>query len=512
MHSNNNNRNNRDDSNNNVEYHVQKLFKNDPGNTNKVDRYINKIEDPKLREQVYDDFVSRSHKITKKAHKFAKLIRDKYSQTNTPFHIILGKARRFKDKYELTEEEFSVFQRIYEKDLSGKGYYGELTHNTKLTKVLGTLQNKNTMSLNHPKLSDNDYKTLQEIYKLYNTNKILHSQIFLQSYRYTDCSPEAIITEFDNNAGELVSDHIHPVLVALFLPKIESLDCHFLRSNLSEIIFNRFNDINLNTISNAGLYHALITDPNDIVCDNSSAMEDLLKRVQLQLELWNCVLHLRNGQYFKESFRNFITNIDTCNSNTNDDPNVIYGRNDGIILKRLLAAFSFRPTYVAVSTLPNTSIVNNPFVQNNIKNVINIPMINFIIPENIDVSVNLEDAINQSQTLFYNNTLIQKHTNIIYSRDVIFFHVDRRAHYISHEQFKPFNLRTLPIAMAGFERLNDTSVQVPSDITIKEETYTLRSVVMSLINETSDVKEHRLIIGSATLVKMIPSEKNGFIP
>jgi len=139
-------------------------------------------------------------------------------------------------------------------------------------------------------------------------------------------------------------------------------------------------------------------------------------------------------------------------------------------------------------------------------------MINFILPENVGSSVNLEDAIAQSQTLFYNNTLVQKHTNIIYSRDVIFFYVDRTAHFMSHNQFNPYYIQSLPVAMAGFERLNDTSVQIPDEITIKKDTFALRSIVISLINDNIDVATHKIIIGSATLVKMVVSDRTGFMP
>jgi hypothetical protein len=239
MHS--NNRNNRDESNtNSVDSHVQKLFKEKDIDNENLDHHINKIPNATLRDKVRDDFVHRSHKIFKKAHKFAKLIREKYGHSQLPYHIILEKARKFKDRYELSEAEFSAFQRIYELDLQGRlDNTNTLNYSTNLSKVLGSPLHLNTLPQESPSLSDNDYKKLQEIYKLFQANKTLHSQILLQTSTYTDCSVEALMSKYDSSEGHLRTDHIHPVLVALFLPKINTIDSHFLMSNLSEILFNR---------------------------------------------------------------------------------------------------------------------------------------------------------------------------------------------------------------------------------------------------------------------------------
>ena len=56
-----------------------------------------------------------------------------------------------------------------------------------------------------------------------------------------------------------------PVVAALFLPKIDIVDKHFLVANLAGIIKGRKNR---ELISNKPDYHkAITTDPNDVVCD-----------------------------------------------------------------------------------------------------------------------------------------------------------------------------------------------------------------------------------------------------
>ena len=58
--------------------------------------------------------------------------------------------------------------------------------------------------------------------------------------------------------------HIHPVVAALFLPKIDIVDKHFLVANLAGIIKGRKNR---EVISNKLDYilKAITTDPNDVV-------------------------------------------------------------------------------------------------------------------------------------------------------------------------------------------------------------------------------------------------------
>ena len=131
-------------------------------------------------------------------------------------------------------------------------------------------------------------------------------------------------------------------------------------------------------------------------------------------------------------------------------------------------------------------------------------MINFIIPENTTTAVNLEDSIKQTQVIIQNNKFVNRTTNIIHSRDVLFFHVNRTSNNIHLANIKPFSIN-LPTALGGFERLNDTSVIVPNQITVGEKEFTLRSVVISVINENDDLIKEKLVIGSATIIVTQPS-------
>lgn len=482
-----------------IDAEVQKLFKEGKVNQVNFQTLKNKYGDEKLAEKIERVFVEKYTEITKKAKKFAQLIREKYADSKYPFHILIEKAYKYKVKYLLTDEEFSEFQRIYENELVGLKSPDVYNHSTNLQKVLGNV-NIDYKGFN-TKLSDSDYKTVQDILKLHATSKATHSQVLLQSMQYEDCSIEAVTGEYKKEFHN-VANHIHPVIAALFLPKIDILEQHFIHSNISSIVKTRYNKEQFTSMADALLYDALIKDPNDIVCDPNSTLLDLYNRASLQNQLWESILSLRNGQYYNISFRNFINSVDTCRMNKYDSPDLVYGRYDGTILKRLLAAFSFRPT--VVTTTPVYQIFNtNPYQQNIKPIVTHIPMINLKLPytTNDTTPINLEDALEQTQLLLENGIVVPKHTSLIYSRGVLFFYIDRRANIIYNQQSVPsFSFTNLPTAVSGFERLNTRKVNFEPIIKIRNDEYRLRSVVVSEVNTLADQPD--LVIGSSTLIMM----------
>ena len=485
-----------------VDDEVRKLFKRSGGKLDQQ-QFNNlriKYGNDEFVEKVQRVFIEKQTEITKKAKKFAQLIRDKYGDNQYPFHTLLEKAYKYKVKHGLNEDEFSEFQRIYESELVGLKSPEVFAHNTNLQKVLGNV------SVDYQgfssQLSESDYKIVQDIIKLHASSKALHSQVLLQSIQYQDCGIEAFTGKYERNMHN-VSNHVHPVIAALFLPKIEILDTHFIQSNIANIIKTRYNKEAFTSMSDALLYDALIRDPNDVVCDSRSTLVDLHNRAQLQNQLWNNVLALRNGQYYNTSFREFITAVDTCRMNKYDSPDLVYGRYDGTILKRLLAAFSFRPT--VVTTTPVHQVFStNPYQQNIKPTVTYVPMINLKLPyvANDNSPVRLSDSLEQTQLLLDTNGLVvPKHTSLIYSRGVLFFYVDRRANVIMNTQGAPsFAFNKLPTAVSGFDRLNIRPVDFEINFKIRNDEYHLRSVVLSETNQNAP--ENNLVIGSTTAIML----------
>jgi hypothetical protein len=502
------NRPNRDD--NSVEDEVQKLFRKNNGKISSGDfmKLRQKYDDAELVDKIQKAYLDKHTAISKKAKKFAQLIREKYSNQQYPFHVLLEKARLFKVKHDLSDDEFAEFQRIYEQELVGLKSPDVIIPSTNMMKVLGSINvDFQGFAL---KLNDTDYKFLQEILKLYASSRPLHAQVLLQSMQYRDCDFEALTGEYKRELGHRPGDSIHPVVAAMFLPKIDVLENHFLYSNIAGIVKARYNGESLSNRPDYELFYSLTNDPNDVVCDNRSSIQDLLNRAQLQNQLWHSVLNLRNGQYYSASFRDFVGSVDMCRLNKQDNPDLVYGRYDGTILKRLLSAFSFRPTIV--STTPVYNIVNiNPYQQNVRPVVTGVPMINLRLPPSItdNTPISLSDALEQHQYFLENGVMVPRHTSLIYSRGVLFFFVDRRANVIRFNDMQPFNIARMPIAVSGFERLNDREVDFEDVIKIRGDTYNLRSVVLAEVNRNS--VERNVVVGSSAIFMLhADSAKNSF--
>lgn len=517
-------RNNSSGSQNTIDEEVARLFKHGKVSNDTMRALREKYKnDSEIVEQIQNLWSEKYRKLVKKAKKFARLVREKYADQNLPFNVILNKAQLYQKKLGLSNEEFSEFKRQYEQDLFGKDntpIYNQVRLNTNMEKVLGNILPQSESGYFDIDADSKDYGYLQEIFNLTKNNEHLHAQVLLQSIQFEDCAFEALTGTFDRNHGHLPGNHIHPVIAALFLPRFEIIDEHFIHANMGKIVQSRYeykkNKSRLNP--NAGLlktrpdymlFHSLVTDPNDIVCSNVSPIMDLMNRVNLQVKLWKSIIHLRSGQYYgnpvEQLSATFLNAIDLCKLNKYDAPDLIYGRYDGIVMKRLLAAFSFRPTVIA--TTPSVPVLQtNPFLQQINPQVTSIPMINLRIPFNLENdSINLTDFRNQRQWFFEGNRVIQKETELIYSRGILIFYVDRRSSLIFLEGKFPFDMgRGLPSALIGYERINTTFVVADPTFRIRNDSYKLRSVVYSIINDThlsgSEMNNGAHVIGSATAI------------
>jgi hypothetical protein len=209
-----------------------------------------------------------------------------------------------------------------------------------------------------------------------------------------------------------------------------------------------------------------------------------------------------------------MTAVDSCRLNKHDNPDLVYGRHDGTVLKRLMSAFSFRPTVVATVPIANI-FAANPYAQNVRPTVTNIPMINVRLMHFQTASpltltqagvqggqpstgpVDLSQALTQTQTFIEGDILVNRATDVIYSRQVLFFYVDRRAH-IMNLGMNLFNLANLPKSVAGFERINQREVFAPQNLNVRSDNFVLRSVVLADVQKAND--DTNLVVGSSALV------------
>ena len=460
-----------------------------------------KFKDPELVNAIFDHYKSRLEEVQKTARKFRQVLFDRYSSQQLPFPKLLKKAMKYKKKYDLSDDEFQIF---LNDALSSKQNTTNMYNlpNTRISRTLGYGASAGVSDkLNVP---EKELGVLNDVVTLHGQTRPLHAQVVLQSMTYKDCAPEALLGKF-NSEKHNAYQYVHPVVAALFLPRIRYLDEHMLIANIGYIVKCKREGIPIMTKPDYELYWDIITDPNEVACDVESPIVDLKNRFQLQTRLWDSVLSLRQGRYYEDNLSNFLVAVQACRGSIYDAADMTYVNDEGTILRRILSAFSLRPTIV--STTPLYGLVsNNPYLNTPaMTQVTSIPMVTLRLPlqlnDNVTTSIRLANAVNQAQWFVENKMIVPKSQSIMYSRDVMFFYVNRRYQTINVGRVTaPHNFSSLPMTVAGFERLNDRAVNVDSTLNINNDYYELRTVVC--IERATGSAYNNLITGCTTAVRI----------
>ncbi|ARF09318.1 P4B major core protein [Catovirus CTV1] len=459
---------------------VGKLIRENADDSQVLRKIREKYADKDTVDKIYSEYEKRMNHIKRKAQKFAQLVLTRYNHLGT--QRVIEKAKKLKKKYEFTDDEFHAFVNIAlsDRNIAGVNVYN--VPNTPMSKTLGYTPDSNVGKLSY---KADDGKYLQEILALHQSSLALHSQVVAQSLVYRDMAPEALTGKFDRSKMNAYN-YIHPVIVALFLPRIKYIDEHMLIGSISNVVAQRQRGEPIKIQPDWELFYDIITDPNEIACASfrDSPMQDLLHRTKLQVELWKAVRDLRNGRYYPNDAdaASFMAALEQCKNSIFDAPDMTFVKDEGTILRKLMGAFSLRPTIVSITPFGGTMTVNYPMSAHALTQVTSIPIVNFRLPLDLrgtNLSVNLQESLAQPDMYVENKMIVAKMKNIIYSRDLIVFYVNRRYQNINFARLvAPHNFTMLPTTLSGFETINEVQVNYPSSLNVGDESFTLRSVVM----------------------------------
>jgi len=504
-----------DNTNNNaVDDNVKRLLKD--GIRGKIPSSImaelrRKYKDDVLVEKIEETFYERLNEIKTRARKFAKLVEKKFGAKGLPLHIVLKESKRYKEKYNLDDTEFDEFRKQYQKLLNSRAPIEEqnelvaLVPNTNMAQLFGDINSNEGIIL-----KDSDYPVLQDIQKMYAMTRTTHSSVILQSMQYEDCASEVLNGMFDPQK-HTPSCSIHPIVAAMFIPKIQLFEEHFLYTNIAYIIKAKYERQPLNNMADINLLHHMINDAADVVCSADTPLKDLRLRCNLQNNLWNNVLSLRTGKFFDCVGNDFFAAIDDCKISSYDAPDLLYIGDEGIVLKRLLSAFSFRPLVVATNPIFGTygtaNPVNFPVITNR---VVTSPLLTLRLPPNTgrnQMAISLDSAITQSQVYLENGMFVPKTQEVIYTKGVIIFHVPRRT--ISPEKnyknlISPIpQFDQIPSHILRTERVNDVPITIEESLTIRQEPYYLRSAVfLETFNESDEGRGiDQIVISTGAIIR-----------
>jgi hypothetical protein len=517
-----------DDTKVNIEREVSELIKKGADKASMKD-LRRKFGDDNMFSKIHEAYFEKLTSIQKRSIKFTKLIEKKYGMLGYPLHIILNKALKYKKKYNLSDEEFELFRQYYQKSMNMRNNpnkFNVLVPNTNMAKVFGDDPYTN----NKIHTSDKDHILIKEIIDLYEGSRFLWQQITLQSIMYQSDLP---ITKFDVNLNNTkmvnFSSPIHPVVAALFLPKINNFDEYFLFTNLAYILKCKHLGEQLTTYHSYLMLYNLVTDPTDVVCNSDSPLRDILNRGVLQITLWRNVLKLREGSVYdtNNSFvaSDFMINIDGCKLSTYDAPDLLMIGDENVIIRRLLNALSFRcatvmttPTIIPLlnANINNTMQVNTLNIPFNLTQITKVPMIYIRLPPKIINSVptnlqTVQNSLNTIQTVMSNGKLESRSLTVANTEHLLIISIPRRT-------YKPigtgiynlpqvFNFSSMPHHAIGLEVLNDTPVATNKCLIIPNLANTadnkrfsdklfLKSAVV--LKERKDNQHHKFIYGTKT--------------
>ena len=461
------------------------------------------LEDLKMKykdEEIVDSIMRKFNEKMKRVRKLAEKIKERLvaKYPNLSMKEYIEKISDYKKKYDFDESEANAIINLIflsKSNFSNPEAF-DVNYN-EMSKALGFVPASYNLG-GKLHIKKDELEQLQMILTIASATKELHDQVTLQSLIYKDCDQVSIQTEgFDKNKINIFS-FIHPVVVALFIPKFELLDQHMLLASIGKIIAHKQNGQELQTQPEYELYWDIATDPAETACVNKTKpFTDLLNRINVQTKLWEAVLNLRQGKYYTNDLSSFIMAIDNCRASVFDAADLAYVKDEGTIMRKLLAAFSIRPTIVMTMPVYGITPLTSHISSVSTSHITTLPMITMRIPMtfgNKADPINLaETALSQEQLYIHHRQLTVKQQQILYSRELLIFYIHRRYQSFNTARLtNPYTISYLPITMNQFERLQDVEVFVPlDDLEIprdslggSSQTFKLRSVITV---ETKDI-------------------------
>jgi hypothetical protein len=498
-----------------IDEELSKLILEDLDDYRAMIRLKQKYNDNKMVDAVFDAFKKKTRDMNKYASKFKQLILQKYGKQNLSQRQLIEKAKKYAKHHNIADNHVNLFVKkvLFDEDSHFDGYTAQynVMPNTPITKLLGQASiYQETIALNY---SATDAPILNEIIRLEEATKGLHRRIVLQSITYEDCSI-TVIEGMNHVEHYKIKDNysfIHPIIAALFIPKVPVLEKIMLMANIGTIVSTKNKGKYPNTQPDNELYWNFLHDPSESVCDANNALVDLKNRFILQTKIWDSVMHIRQGHFYDERAYTLLDALDNCDDRFFDYPDLALVQDEGTIMKKILGAFGLRTIVASTSIIYNGNsaynqlVFRDPFLNSaspNVMSLMTIPMLVLRLPLKISgvqqqMNTSLNDTFTQVQW-FVNpdKSIVPKAQTIIHAEDVIFFYVVRRHQSVELRKLgMKCNFTTLPMTISHLETLNNAPVDFDFNIDVADDSYTLRSVVC-----VQTAPKTKLIVGSTALI------------
>ena len=481
-------RNNRGDREESHANEVGALLKRRATDSRVVNTLQAKYNDASKVQKIFDLYKESKERTERRANKFLAALQDRY-QSLTPIQIY-DKALKYKSKVDMTDAEFEVFRHLVFSQNKHASNFTYNVPNTRIAKLFGYSIEFSTLD-NQLNVEAAEEGVIQEILRMHAESKMLHQQVSQQAYTYTDDSAsQTALTRAALYKSEFMSKYnfVHPIIVSLFMPKINILEEHMLYASISDIVRIKHEGKTIVTRPNYMLLWDMMTDPNDAVCNIDSAIVDIKNRASLQVELWKNVLNLRQGKVYTTEATGFSTAIQSCRINMFDSPDLTSINDEGVVFRRLMSAFSLRPTIVRTTPFDTSSAMATsymPIAHNPTQTMItSVPMLSLRLPSGTAASsshstaLDLTTALSQTQWFVENKRFVSKSQAVIQTNNMIVFYVPRRYQSVDHiRRLYPHKISSLPTNIVGSTNINSHPVNTKPTITVGSKPFKMVSAI-----------------------------------
>ena len=496
-----------------LQEHINNMWKNmyykqgNSFNDRDFKHYVQKHQfDPNQEDELRTAFSASILDVKTVARRVVEQILFRYGGTNLSDSQILEIAKKFQKKHGFSKHQMMAIYR-HVRNFSEKRKTSDIIQSnfhfykprSEMANALGYVDFEN---ITNAQFSTSEMEIVNKILKLNELHKPLYMRILHNCLSYQHCAFEKQGIRSFNPRYDKKECAIDPVLVALFCPKIQTLDEVMLMSNFGNIVNARVKNIPIETFPDYELFWYITQGFSDMLCDNDSPATDLLIRFEMQICIWKQVYLIRNGIFYdSDDYETYAKMIELCKYQSNEAPDILIGGDEGDRLNRIMNVFAFRPLLCKTNIYNNftNTVVNQINPYNNLElwtgdleewNMIHIRPSSELVREHFE-SLKKKDSDKtfekyEKEVGLYagiylplcmsgrdiiidpmTRTTFEKKYKVQHSeKDVLIFHVYRRLYDNSHDVkklFEPWRFDNLPLTNINLHKLNSIMI-IPTPV------------------------------------------------
>lgn len=493
---------------------INKLITKPPRTDEELRETLKELtSDEQQLEKLYTEFRKKYADADRHAKKFMRAFHAKHVGDISKGEL-LRRARKYANKYNLSDDVFALFLNMFKE--THKMPFGKYDRyaESPMAKTLG-IELKQSTGLTY---KESDKINLQGIKELHETSREISKQIKLQALQYRESTGVALNGKFDPHRDN-VYNYVNPAIAALFIPQIQVLEERMIFANFTDLVVRLNSKEIIDDLPTMYLIDDLARDPNQNSDNdtNLTPLKDLYIRSLIQVQLWIAILNLRMGNYYNFKPSKLDEALNNYPSNIYDAPDLALAQDSGAWLRKLLNAFSLRPTRVERSKIPSpdyhmfkgnfvdlTSTID--FVKT--EDFTEVPMITVRLPPKVSTPsltrpIRITADLNTIQwyTDPFGPTIYNQ--RIVFSNGIILFYINRQYSQINqtskYDRYKPFTFAALPPSISGTSQLNDIPVDFDDVLPIGDRHFNLKSVICY---EAIGINENNIVTGSSAIINV----------